>query len=86
MIVVFRPGWKVMRSKTQISKMVRMHTGRATKNQMPQPGCGDIFCSAIKFCGEAIGDAAPPMFEESAIPRSSALVMLLSAGRLRKIG
>ena len=33
-----------------------------------------------------MGDAAPPMFEASAIPRIKALDMLLSAGRLRRIG
>ena len=67
-------------------RMVIMQTGRAMKNQIPQPGCGDIFWSAIRFCGEAIGDAAPPMLDESAMPRRSAFVMSLSAGRLRRMG
>ena len=85
-IVVFLPGWKVMRSSTQIMRMVRIQTGKATKNQIPHPGGGAMFCNAMRFCGEAIGDAAPPMFEDRAIPRSRALVMLLSDGRLRRMG
>jgi hypothetical protein len=63
-----------------------MHTGKAMKNQMPQDGSGFMFWSAIRFWGEAMGDAAPPMFDARAIPRSNALVMLESAGRLRRIG
>lgn len=81
-----RPGWKVARRKTQMSRMEMMHTGSATKNHTPQDGSGCMFCSAIRFCGEAMGDAAPPMLEESAMPMSSALVMSESAGRLRRMG
>jgi hypothetical protein len=33
-----------------------------------------------------MGDAAPPMLDASAIPRRRALAMLLSDGKLRKIG
>lgn len=33
-----------------------------------------------------MGDAAPPMLEDSAIPKRSALVMSESAGRLRRMG
>jgi hypothetical protein len=40
----------------------------------------------MRFCGEAMGDAAPPMLDAKAIPRRSALVMLESAGRLRRMG
>ena len=67
-------------------RMVMMQTGRAMKNHIPQPGCGDMFCSAMRFCGEAIGEAAPPMLDDRAMPRRRAFVMSLSAGRLRRIG
>jgi hypothetical protein len=63
-----------------------MHTGSATKNQTPHEGSGCMFCSAMRFCGLAIGDAAPPIFELSAIPRSRAFVISESAGRFRSIG
>jgi hypothetical protein len=33
-----------------------------------------------------MGDAAPPMFEDRAIPSISALDISLSAGRLRRMG
>ena len=33
-----------------------------------------------------MGDAAPPMFDARAIPRSNALVISESAGRFRRIG
>lgn len=38
------------------------------------------------FCGEAIGEAAPPMLEARAIPRMRALEKLESEGRLRRSG
>lgn len=38
------------------------------------------------FCGEAIGEAAPPILEASAIPRMSAFEKLESEGRLRRSG
>lgn len=63
-----------------------MQTGRATKNQMPQLGCGRMFWSAIIFCGEAMGEAAPPMLEARAMPRIRALEKLESEGRLRSSG
>jgi len=85
-MLVPRPGWKVMRRKTQISKMEMMQTGSATKNHTPQEGSGCMFCSAMRFWGEAMGDAAPPMLEERAMPMRSALVMSESAGRLRRMG
>lgn len=85
-MVVLRPGRKVTKRSPQMRRMLIMHTGRAIKNQVPQPGCGSMFSSAMRFCGEAIGDAAPPIFDARAIPRRSAFVMSLSAGRLRKIG
>ncbi len=63
-----------------------MQTGRATKNHTPQLGCGRMFCRAMIFCGEAIGEAAPPILEASAIPRMSAFEKFESEGRLRRSG
>lgn len=85
-IVVFLPGRKVIKSNSQMRMITMMQTGRATKNQTPHPGGGDMFCKAMRFWGDAIGEAEPPMFAESAMPRSKAFVMSLSAGRLRRIG
>lgn len=85
-MVVPRPGLKVKRSRPQIHRIEIMHTGSATKNHTPHDGSGFMFWSAMRFCGEAIGDAAPPMLEDRAIPRSSAFVISESAGRLRRIG
>lgn len=42
-MLVPRPGWKVTRRSTQMSKMEMMHTGRATKNQTPHEGSGCMF-------------------------------------------
>ena len=92
---------KVTTNSSQMNTMVIMHTGNAMKNHVPQLGFGSIFCSAIMFCGDAmivslihhcfenclpIGDAAPPMFDARAIPKSRALVKDESAGRLRRRG
>lgn len=85
-MVVPLPGWKVRTSRPQIRRIDIMQTGNAMKNQRPQEGSGFMFCSAMRFCGEAMGDAAPPMLDARAIPSSRALVMLESAGRLRRIG
>ncbi len=72
-MVVFFPGWKVARRSSQISRIEMMQTGSATKNHAPHPGSGRMFCRAIMFCGEAIGEAAPPMLDARAMPRISAL-------------
>ena len=77
---------KVSRRRIQIRRMEIMQTGRATKNHSPQPGSGFMFCRAMMFWGDAMGEAAPPMFEASAIPRIRALGKLESAGRLRRRG
>ena len=60
--------------------------GRATKNQIPQLGAGSMFCRAMMFCGEAIGEAAPPKLEAKAIPRTRALGKEDVGGRLRSRG
>ena len=67
-------------------RMEMIQTGRAMKNQIPQLGWGRIFWSAIMFCGEAMGEAAPPILEARAIPRMRALEKLESDGRLRRSG
>ena len=63
-----------------------MHTGRAIKNQTSQLGSGLIFSRAMMFCGEAMGDAAPPILDARAIPKISALEKLESEGRVRRRG
>ena len=79
-------GWKVKIKRSQMRKMEMMQTGSATKNQTSQLGSGDMFSSAIMFWGEAMGEAAPPILEASAIPRMRALEKLESEGRLRRRG
>ena len=71
-MVVFRFILNVRSSSSQIPRIEMMHTGSETKNHAPQDGAGDIFSSAMMFCGDAIGDAIPPIFEASAIPKISA--------------
>lgn len=67
-------------------RMEMMQTGRAMKNHVPQLGWGRIFWRAMMFCGEAMGEAAPPMLEARAMPRMRALEKLESEGRLRRSG
>ena len=74
-----------MRS-SQIKVMDRMQMGMEMKNQIPQPGAGCMFCSAMRFRGEAIGDAAPPILEAKATPRTRAFDILESSGKLRRMG
>ena len=69
-----------------MKRMETMQTGSAMKNQTPQLGWGRMFCRAIIFCGEAMGEAAPPMLEASAIPRMRALEKFESEGRFRRRG
>lgn len=69
-----------------MSRIEMMHTGRAMKNQIPQDGWGRMFCRAIMFCGEAMGEAAPPMLEARAMPRIRDLEKAESEGRLRRRG
>ena len=85
-IVVPRPGWNVASRRHQISRIEIMQTGSAIKNQIPQLILGYMFSRAIIFCGEAIGDAAPPIFAARAIPKTRALEKLESTGRFRNMG
>jgi hypothetical protein len=80
------PGWKVSRRRNQISKIDMMQTGRAIKNQTSQLGSGFMFWRAMMFCGEAIGEAAPPILEASAMPSMRALEKRESEGRFLRIG
>lgn len=63
-----------------------MHTGIEMKNHVPQLIAGYMFSNAMMFCGDAIGDAAPPTLAANAIPRMSALEKLDSGGKLRSSG
>ena len=42
-------------------------TGRATANQLAQSNGGSMACSAIRFCGEEIGELWPPMLAANAM-------------------
>lgn len=66
--------------------MEMMQTGSEMKNHVPQLILGYIFWSAMMFCGDAMGDAAPPTLAASAIPNTRALEKFESAGRLRSRG
>jgi hypothetical protein len=85
-IVVPRLGLNVISRIAHIMRIERTQTGIEMKNQVPQLIGGYIFSSAMMFCGDAIGDAAPPTFAASAIPRMSALEKSDSGGRLRRSG
>jgi hypothetical protein len=50
-----------------MNMMETAETGIATKNQRPQSSGGCIACKAIKFWGDEIGDACPPMLAARAI-------------------
>lgn len=61
-------------------------TGIETANQPSHEMGGFIYSNAIKFCGEEMGEAIPPIFDASAIPRMSDLEKGDFAGSVRKIG
>lgn len=86
MTVALRPGRKVTSSRTQMRRMEMMQTGSAMKNHVPQLMFGSMFCRAMMFWGEAIGDAAPPTLAANAIPNTSALAKSDSGGMLRSKG
>ena len=49
MMVVPLPGRKVTRRRSQIRRIEMMQTGKATKNQVAQPGWGRMFWRAMMF-------------------------------------
>ena len=55
-------------------------------NHWTQPSGLSMYCSAIRFCGDAIGDVCPPIFDASAMPITILVAYGDLGGRLRKIG
>lgn len=62
-----RAGLYEMRSKNQIKTIETAETGRATANHDAQSSAGSIFWSAIRFCGDEMGELCPPIFAANAI-------------------
>lgn len=65
---------------------VRDDTGMATANQESHPRGGSMYSSAIRFCGDEIGEDWPPMFDARAMPRISDFENVDLGGSVRKIG
>lgn len=86
MMVVPRPGWNVTTRRPQINNIEIMQTGSAMKNHVPQLTLGCMFCRAMMFWGDAIGEAAPPTLAARAIPKTKALANFESGGRFRSSG
>lgn len=61
-------------------------TGIETANQPNHEIGGFMYSSAMRFCGDEIGEAIPPMFDARAIPRMRAFANGESRGRVRRIG
>ena len=61
-------------------------TGIEPANQPNQEIGGFMYSRAMRFWGEEIGEAIPPMFEARAIPRMSDFEKGDLAGRVRRIG
>ena len=51
-----------------MSTIESAETGSETANHEPQSSGGSIAASAIRFCGDEIGELCPPMFAASAMP------------------
>jgi phosphate transporter len=47
---------------------------------LPQLMCGCMFCRAMMFCGEAIGDAAPPTLAANAIALVLGIALAANVG------
>ena len=62
-----RAGLYDTRRKSQMTRIEMAETGSATANQLPQSRGGSIACSAMRFCGEDMGELCPPIFAASAI-------------------
>ena len=62
-------------------------TGSATANHEPQSSGGSIAASAIRFCGDEMGELCPPMLAASAMPScASARPREATGGRRRQRG
>jgi hypothetical protein len=66
--------------------LIRMHKGIETRNHWTHVGDGFIIPIAIMFWGDDIGDANPPTFEASAIPRIRQRPKELLGGKFLRIG
>ena len=62
-----RAGRYDARRSSQIRKIEIPDTGRATKNHCAQLTWGSMAASAIRFCGDEIGELCPPILAASAI-------------------
>lgn len=63
-----RAGWYETNSSSQMSTTEMPETGSATANQLAQSSCGSISCSAMRFCGEEMGELCPPILAARAMP------------------
>jgi hypothetical protein len=70
----------------QVVMIVKAEIGIPIENQTIQDGGGLMYESAIRFCGEAIGEACPPMSAANAIPKMRDLVYGDRVGIVLKIG
>lgn len=61
-------------------------TGIETLNQPIQEMGGFMYSSAMRFCGDEMGEAIPPMLEARAMPRMSAFENGDLDGRVRRMG
>jgi hypothetical protein len=61
-------------------------TGSETANQLAQSSDGSIAWSAIRFCGEEIGELWPPIFAARAIAKIRHGAKFDFAGRVLRIG
>lgn len=63
-----RAGWYETRRSHQIKTIETAETGRATANHDAQLTLGsDISASAIRFCGDDMGELCPPMLAAKAM-------------------
>lgn len=69
-----------------MKKMEVEATGMDTANQPSQEMGGFMYSRAMRFCGDEMGDAIPPMLDARAIPRMSALEKDDLEGSVRRMG
>lgn len=85
-IVVPRPGWKVTSKSSQIKTIEMAPTGMTMKNHCNHVGSGCMMPIATTFCGDAMGESMPPIFDARAMPMITAFDMFESDGRVRNMG